>query len=260
MTTSPPYDFADLSAVHAGAATAAARYVATRTPFLLMGPPGIGKTMLARRVSTLLTLDEQADRWLAIEYGAGLMLGQPMPRPFPVPFRAPHYTVSYAAMCGEWRRAHAPLCNVPRNRRAAHPHLRCDCADDRGQPAHRMSVVGEVRLARFGVLFLDELADFTMATIEGIGLTLRAMGATAPIVIGSATPCPCGWFGSTVKECTCPESVRLRHLARLDRIRAALGMVGRVDMEPVTMGDLRSAGKGPSSADLRAQMAAGGAS
>ncbi len=168
---------------------------------LMMGPPGTGKTMLARRLPTLLPrLAEQAAFESACLWS---LSGRPVSelswrRP---PFRAPHHTASAAAVIGGGR--------IP-------------------QP-------GEISLAHHGVLFLDELPEFSRAVLESlrepletgtVALSRAAARAEYPArfqFVGAMNPCPCGHAGDGSERCECtPDQVRrYRHRLSgplLDRI------------------------------------------
>ncbi|HYI13922.1 MAG TPA: YifB family Mg chelatase-like AAA ATPase [Thermomicrobiales bacterium] len=184
---------------------------------LMTGPPGTGKTLLARALPSILPPLARDD---AIEvskiYSVAGMLpsGQPLIRERP--FRSPHHTVSYAGLVGGGR--------FPRP--------------------------GEISMAHRGVLFLDELPEFGQNVLEVLRQPLedrivtisRASGSiTYPanfILVAAMNPCPCGYAGDPVRECTCSSSAIQRYQKRisgplLDRIDIHLD-VPRIEYEKLS--------------------------
>ena len=184
---------------------------------LMTGPPGAGKTLMARALPSILpelTIDEALDVTRIYSVADQLPADTPLIRQRP--FRAPHHTISHAGLVGGG--------NWPRP--------------------------GEISLAHRGVLFLDELPEFGQRVLEVLRQPLedkhvtiaRAQGSlTFPanfMLVGASNPCPCGFFGDPVKECTCSHQTVTRYQKRisgplLDRIDIHIE-VPRVEYDKLT--------------------------
>ena len=201
---------------------------------LLIGPPGTGKSMLAKRLPGILPplRREEAIETSKIYSVAGLLRaggGLVGTRPF----RAPHHSVSATALSGGG--------STPRP--------------------------GEVSLAHNGVLFLDELPEFSRDALEILRQPLENGAVTVSRVAGSASfpcevmlvaamnPCPCGYYGHPTRQCTCTQYAIDRYLQKvsgplLDRIDL------HVEVMPVGYDEISGEEKGEDSASIRARVVA----
>ncbi len=161
---------------------------------LMMGPPGSGKTLIARAMPGILprlSLDEALDITRIYSVADLLPAGKPLVRRRP--FRAPHHTISYAGLIG----------------------------------GGRFPKPGEISLAHRGVLFLDELPEFGQRMLEmlrqpledkTVSISRSAGSLTYPAnftLVGAMNPCPCGYYGDPEKECTCSMSQVQRYQKRI---------------------------------------------
>jgi magnesium chelatase family protein len=199
---------------------------------LLIGPPGAGKTMLARRLPSILPAltEDEALEVTSIHSVAGLLTGSDAcisARPF----RAPHHSISSAGLVGGG--------SVPRP--------------------------GEVSLAHHGVLFLDELLEFPRSALEALRQPLEdgrvviaraAISVTYPArfsLIAAMNPCPCSYAGHPTKPCVCAESEIAKYRSRLSG-----PLADRIDMHvtltPVPLRALQDNGTAEPSSAIRCRV------
>lgn len=200
---------------------------------LMIGPPGVGKSMIGKRIPGIMTplsYEEQLD--VTRIYSVAGALSEDKPMICRRPFRAPHHSMSAASLIG-------------------------------GGPR---PMPGEISLAHCGVLFLDELPEFDSHTLDmlrqpmedGQVSIVRVNGKCVYparfMLVAAMNPCRCGYFGDSKRRCTCSESDRKRYVGKvsgplLDRFDIHVSME-RIEFEDISSGE---AG-GRKSADIRQEV------
>jgi len=218
-------DFADIRG-QAVAKRAAQVAAAGMHGLLMIGPPGVGKSMIGKRIPGImppLTYNEQLE--ITQVYSIAGELNQNKPMITERPFRAPHHSMSSAALVGGGI--------IPRP--------------------------GEISLAHTGVLFLDELPEFSSHTLDMLRQPLEDAKVSITrvngkcvfparfMLVAAMNPCRCGYYGDPVRKCTCTETDRKHYLGKisgplLDRIDLNISMERIVYEDVVTFDKRKNTG------------------
>ena len=196
---------------------------------IMIGPPGSGKSMLAKRLPSILpdmTFEESLETTKI--YSVAGVLPEKVSLIKSRPFRSPHHTVSPAGLTGGG--------TVPKP--------------------------GEISLAHNGVLFLDELPEFSRQSMEAMRqpiedgrITIARVAATfsypcSVMLVCAMNPCPCGFYGHPTRQCTCPRGAAARYLSKvsgplLDRLDI------HIEVPPVEFMELSSKEKAEPSSEIK---------
>lgn len=196
---------------------------------LMIGPPGSGKTMIAKRIPSILP-DLSFDEALEVTkiHSIAGTLSEKSPMVTKRPFRHPHHTISSVGLSG---------------------------GGSNPKP-------GEISLSHNGVLFLDELPEFRRDALEIMrqpledsSITITRVGGTVTypcnvMLVASMNPCPCGYYGDSNHECNCSQAQIIRYMSKisgplLDRIDL------HIEVPAVKYDELEAKEKGESSAQIR---------
>lgn len=196
---------------------------------IMVGPPGSGKSMMAKRLPSILpplSLSESLETTKIYSVAGKMQPGQSLISQRP--FRSPHHTITQTALCGGGT-----------------------------NPAP-----GEISLAHNGVLFCDELPEFSKQTLEVLRQPLEDRMITVArakftseypcsfMFVASANPCPCGYYGDPTHDCICTPGQRHRYMSKISG-----PLMDRIDIQceitPVPFDDLSKVMPGESSAQIR---------